>query len=69
MADDEPVFLTTARRAAMQRPRTQLGPRVRWAYLQQLLGEYDYLTSHADDRTLTEIAKMREVDYTRHANP
>lgn len=66
--DESPRWLTTIRGAAKQRPRTQLGPRIRWAYLQQLLREYDYLTSHADERTLAEISNMREHDYTRHAD-
>jgi hypothetical protein len=69
MADtDEPEWLLRLRSAAHQRPRTQF-QRVRWADLQQLLRQRDYLLAHADDDSKAYIALLAHEDYGRGPRP
>lgn len=63
-ATTEPDWLHSMRGAAHQRPRTQF-QRIRWAYLQKLLTEYDILLAAADEKTLTTIETMRKHSYAR----
>ena len=64
----EPDWLQRLRQAAIQRPRTQFD-KVRWADLQQLLRERDFLRSQADERTRAALEAMQENHYGRGPFP
>ena len=62
--NEEPDWLTRLRGAAHQRPRTQF-QKIRWADLQQLLRERDFLLGQADERTKQAINDMQSQHYGR----
>lgn len=58
----EPDWLSRLREAAHQRPRTQF-QKIRWADLQQLLRERDFMLGQADERTRDAIEEMEGQHY------
>jgi hypothetical protein len=61
-AAHEPEWLNRLRQAATQRPRTQF-TKVRWADVQQLLRERDFLLSQAGAEVQAALADMERHDH------
>ncbi len=62
--DSDPEWLMRLRSAALQRPRTQF-QEIRWADLQQLLRERDFLLERSDNATRQTLAEMQRHHYGR----
>lgn len=60
----DPSWLERLRAAAKQRPRTQF-VKVRWADIQLILHERDFLLQQADRQTREAVAAMHEEHYGR----
>lgn len=56
--DSDREWLMRLRSAAVQRPRTQF-QKIRWADLQQLLRERDFLLARSDNATRQTLAEMQ----------
>lgn len=61
---DEPSWLARLRQQAQQRPRTQF-VKARWADIQELLRQRDFLLSQASVETRTALRDLERNEYGR----